>query len=83
MDKKYHALYQAKAEALVAQMTLEEKAAQTCMLRGVEYATKPSEKHNCSVEVDTDFDEEKLLKDKFGQGEIVESTLLEKLLLSA
>lgn len=50
---------------LLARMTLEEKAAQTCMLRGVEYATKPSDKHNCSVEVDTDFDEEKL-REKFG-----------------
>lgn len=50
---------------LLARMTLEEKAAQTCMLRGVEYATKPSAKHNCSVEVDTDFDE-KTLREKFG-----------------
>ena len=48
---------------LLSRMTLEEKAAQTCMLRGVEYATKPSAKHNCSVEVDTEFDEEKLLRD--------------------
>lgn len=48
---------------LLSRMTLEEKAAQTCMLRGVEYATKPSSKHNCSVEPDTDFDEEKLLAD--------------------
>ena len=48
---------------LLGRMTLEEKAAQTCMLRGVEYATKPSPKHNCSVEDDTDFDEEKLLRD--------------------
>ena len=51
---------------LLSRMTLEEKAAQTCMLRGVEYATKPSKKHNCSVEEDTDFDEEKLLQD-FGR----------------
>ena len=28
---------------LLSRMTLEEKAAQTCMLRGVEYATKPWE----------------------------------------
>lgn len=48
---------------LLSRMTLEEKAAQTCMLRGVEYATKPSAKHNCSVDIDTDFDEEKLLAD--------------------
>ena len=52
-------------KALIAQMTLEEKAAQTCMLRGVEYATKPSAKHNCSVEVDTDFDEEALREVSF------------------
>ena len=51
---------------LLSRMTLEEKAAQTCMLRGVEYATKPSAKHNCAVEVDTDFDEEKLFAD-FGR----------------
>ena len=48
---------------LLSRMTLEEKAAQTCMLRGVEYATKPSEKHFCSVEPDTEFDEEKLKAD--------------------
>lgn len=48
---------------LLSRMTLEEKAAQTCMLRGVEYATKPSPIHNCAVEVDTDFDEEKLFAD--------------------
>ena len=52
-----------RVEDLLSRMTLEEKAAQTCMLRGVEYATKPSQKHNCSVEVDTDFDETKLLQD--------------------
>ena len=54
---------QQRVEDLLSHMTLEEKAAQTCMLRGVEYATKPSLKHNCSVEVDTDFDETKLLQD--------------------
>ena len=48
---------------LLSRMTLEEKAAQTCMMRGVEYATKPSEKQNCSVEPDTEFDAEKLLAD--------------------
>lgn len=48
---------------LLSRMTLEEKAAQTCMLRGVEYATKPSAKNNCSVNPDTDFDEEKLYAD--------------------
>lgn len=48
---------------LLSRMTLEEKAAQTCMLRGVEYATKPSKKQNCSVDPDTEFNTEKLLAD--------------------
>ena len=48
---------------LLSRMTLEEKAAQTCMLRGVEYATKPSPKNHCAVEPDTDFDEKKLYED--------------------
>ncbi|MBP3646512.1 MAG: glycoside hydrolase family 3 C-terminal domain-containing protein [Clostridia bacterium] len=51
---------------LVSRMSLEEKAAQTCMMRGVEYATKPCAKHGCSVEPDTAFDEERLIKD-FGK----------------
>ncbi|MBD5394067.1 MAG: beta-glucosidase [Lachnospiraceae bacterium] len=51
---------------LLSRMTLEEKAAQTCMVRGVEYATKPSDKQHCSVEPDTEFDWERLEKD-FGQ----------------
>ena len=54
---------EARAEDLVSRMSLPEKAAQTCMLRGVEYATKPSPKHDCSVEADTDFYYEKLLRD--------------------
>lgn len=52
-----------RAKDLVSRMSLPEKAAQTCMLRGVEYATKPSAKHDCSVEPDTDFYWEKLLSD--------------------
>ncbi len=48
---------------LLCRMTLEEKAAQTCMLRGVEYAAKPSGKHVCSVEPDTDFDWARLDRD--------------------
>ena len=32
---------------LLSRMSLEEKAAQTCMMRGVEYATKPDPKQNC------------------------------------
>ena len=54
---------EARAKDLVSRMSLPEKAAQTCMLRGVEYATKPSPKHDCSVEADTDFYYEKLLSD--------------------
>ena len=47
---------------LLSRMSLEEKAAQTCMMRGVEYATKPDPKQNCSVEPDTEFMEAKLLE---------------------
>ena len=47
---------------LLSRMSLEEKAAQTCMMRGVEYATRPDPKQNCSVEPDTEFDSEKLLE---------------------
>lgn len=54
---------EARAKDLVSRMSLAEKAAQTCMLRGVEYATKPSGKHDCSVDADTDFNFEKLLAD--------------------
>ena len=54
---------EARARDLVSRMSLAEMAAQTCMLRGVEYATKPSPKHDCSVEADTDFNFEKLLAD--------------------
>ncbi|MBQ3487067.1 MAG: glycoside hydrolase family 3 protein, partial [Clostridia bacterium] len=52
-----------RAKDLTGRMSLEEKAAQTCMLRGVEYAAKPSPLHDCSVEPDTDFYYEKLLED--------------------
>lgn len=55
-----------RAADLLSRMTLEEKAAQTCMVRGVEYATKPSDKQHCSVDPDTEFDWERLEKD-FGQ----------------
>lgn len=48
---------------LLSRMTLAEKAAQTCMMRGVEYATKPDPKQNCSVEPDTEFDEARLMED--------------------
>ncbi len=49
-----------RVEDLLSRMTLEEKVAQLDMTRGVEYATKPSEVHNCSVEPDTDFDFDKI-----------------------
>ena len=48
---------------LLSRMTLEEKAAQTCMMRGVEYASIPSQKQNCSVEPETEFNEEALARD--------------------
>lgn len=48
---------------LVSRMSLEEKAAQTCMMRGVEYATLPCPQHGCSVEPDTAFDESRLSQD--------------------
>jgi len=61
MDYKNPALSPAKrAEDLLARMTLEEKAAQLDMTRGVEFATKPSKDHSCSVEADTGYDMEKL-----------------------
>ena len=55
-----------RAADLVSRMSLEEKAAQTCMMRGVEYATRPAAKHGCSVEPDTEFDTERLMQD-FGE----------------
>ena len=55
-----------RAEDLLARMTLAEKAAQTCMMRGVEYATKPDPRQHCSVEPDTDFDRDRLAAD-FGE----------------
>ncbi len=55
-----------RIQALLKEMTVEEKAAQTCMARGVGYATKPSARHMCCVDEDTDFDYEKLKAD-FGE----------------
>ena len=52
-----------RVEDLLSRMTLEEKAAQLDMTRGVEYATKPCENHGCSVEPDTDFDFKKIKSD--------------------
>ena len=55
-----------RAKDLLARMTLPEKAAQTCMMRGVEYASKPDARQHCSVEPDTDFDWDRLRED-FGE----------------
>ena len=54
-----------RVEDLLSRMTVEEKAAQTDMLSGVDFATKPSPIHNCSVEPDTEYNVEKL-KEEFG-----------------
>ena len=51
-----------RVKDLLSRMSLEEKAAQTCMMRGVEYATKPDPKQYCSVEPDTEFETDKLLE---------------------
>ncbi len=53
---------------LLSRMTVEEKAAQTCMMRGVEYATKPDGRQHCSVEPDTEFDWDKLTADFADEG---------------
>ena len=54
-----------RVEDLLSRMTLEEKAAQLDMTRGVEYADRPSSVHNCSVEPDSGFDFQKI-REKFG-----------------
>ena len=53
---------------LLSRMTVEEKAAQTCMMRGVEYATKPDGRQHCSVEPDTEFDWDRLTADFADEG---------------
>ena len=69
MDYRNSALPVEKRVAdLLSRMTLEEKAAQTCMMRGVEYASMPSEKHFCAVEPETEFDTDALLKDFGDEG---------------
>lgn len=61
MDYKNPALsFEIRAEDLLERMTLEEKAAQLDMTRGVEFATKPSEIHGCSVDAESDYDFDKL-----------------------
>lgn len=54
-----------RAKDLLQRMTLAEKAAQTCMMRGVEYASRPHPVQHCSVEPDTDFDWARL-EENFG-----------------
>ena len=44
-----------RARDLLSRMTLEEKAAQTDMIRGVELATKVHEAHFCAVDEHSDF----------------------------
>ena len=51
---------------LLSRMTVAEKAAQTCMMRGVEYATKPDPRQFFSVMEDTEFDAARLGED-FGE----------------
>ncbi len=51
-----------RAEDLLSRMTLEEKAAQMDMIRGVELATKVHEAHFCSVDENSDFDWQKVEK---------------------
>lgn len=50
-----------RVEDLLARMTPAEKAAQTDMISGVDYATKRSKEHNCSVDLDTDYRFDELL----------------------
>ena len=45
-----------RVEELIAKMTLEEKAAQTDMIRGVTLATKVHPAHFCSVDPSSNFD---------------------------
>ena len=56
----------ARVADLLSRMTVAEKAAQTCMMRGVEYATKPDPRQHCSVMEDTEFDTDRLGTD-FGE----------------
>ncbi len=51
---------------LLSRMTLEEKAAQTMMVRGADYATMKSPKHVCCVEPETEYDEDRL-RAEFGE----------------
>lgn len=44
-----------RVEDLISRMTPAEKAAQTDMMSGSDFCTKPSPLHNCSVEPDTDY----------------------------
>ena len=50
-----------RVEDLLSRMTPAEKAAQTDMISGVDFATKRSKLHHCSVELDTDYRFDELL----------------------
>mgnify|MGYP003298765433 CR=1 FL=1 len=51
-----------RVETYLSQMTLEEKVAQMDIIRGVEFSTKPHKLYHCAVEVDSEINEEKLIK---------------------
>lgn len=59
-----------RVEDLLSRMTPAEKAAQTDMISGVDFATKRAALHHCSVEPDTDYrwDELKVLCGDTGTG---------------
>ncbi len=49
-----------RAQHLLSLMTLEEKAAQLDIIRGVEFSTKPHKLYHCAIEPDSDVNYEKL-----------------------
>lgn len=49
-----------RAEHLLSLMTLEEKAAQLDIIRGVEFSTKPHKLYHCAIEPDSQVDYKKL-----------------------
>ena len=49
-----------RIDDLLSRMTLREKAAQTMMIHGIDYAIKKSPKHICCLEPDTGYDEQRL-----------------------
>ena len=51
-----------RVEDLLSRMTPAEKAAQTDMISGTSFSTKPSKIHSCSVEPDTEYRYDELLE---------------------